>query len=95
MLSRIIKEILTYSQDTKTLISVRKRNSDDNTWVGYIVEFNDTLFVLQHISPLGIEDGLIIERIDNIDNFEIEDKYVKSIQLLFDNQTTIQKKSKR
>jgi hypothetical protein len=93
MLSRIIKEILTYSQETKTLISVRKRNSDDDTWVGYIVEFNDTLFVLQHISPLGIEDGLIIERIDNIDNFEIEDKYAKSIQMLFDNQTTIQKQT--
>jgi hypothetical protein len=91
MISRIIKEILTYSQETKTLISVRKRNSDDSTWVGYIVDFNDILFVLQHISSLGIEDGLIIERIDNIDNFEIEDNYVKSIQLLFDNQKEIQK----
>ncbi|GAB2815860.1 hypothetical protein [Ferruginibacter profundus] len=91
MISRIIREILTYSQETKTLISVRKRNSDDNVWVGYIVDFNDTLFVLQHISSLGLEDGMIIERIDNIDNFEIEDNYIKSIQLLFDNQNRIQK----
>src|SRR6476469_7295123 len=91
MISRIIKEVLTYSQETKTLISVRKRNNEDDIWVGYIVDFNETLFVLQHISTFGLEDGLIIERIDNIDNFEIEDNYVKSIQFLFDSKNGIQK----
>ncbi|MEO6251858.1 MAG: hypothetical protein ABIO79_01020 [Ferruginibacter sp.] len=89
MLSRIIGEIFTYSQETKTLIAVRKSNNDDDCWIGYIVDFNDTLFVLQHISPLGLEDGLIIERTDNIDNFETEDAYIKSIQKLFEQKNII------
>jgi len=91
MSSRIIGEILTYSQETKTVISIRKRNDDSHVWIGYIVDFNDILFVLQHISPLGIEDGLVIERIDNIDNFETEDGYTKAIQILFEQENKIPK----
>jgi hypothetical protein len=91
MAGRIISEIFTYSQETKTLIRVRKRNSESDAWVGYILDFNDTVFVLQHISSLGLEDGLIIESIDNIDNFETDDDYLKAIQLLFDQENQIQK----
>jgi hypothetical protein len=91
MTSRIISEILTYSQETKTLIGVRKRNSEDSVWVGYITDFNDSIFILQHVSSLGIEDGLVIEMIDNIDNFETDDDYLKSIQLLFEQENPVQK----
>src|SRR5438552_7037024 len=89
MLNRIIGEVLTYSQETKTLIGVRKRNSDDSCWIGYIVNFNDSLFVLQHVSSLGLEDGLVIERIDSIDNFETDDFYLRSVQSLFEQKAVI------
>ena len=92
MVSRIISEILTYSQETKTLIALRKENSD-GVWVGYIVEFNDSVFVLQHISSLGLEDGLVIERIDNVDSFETDDDYLKGVQLLFDQAGQIPKQA--
>lgn len=91
MTSRIINEILTYSQETKTLIAIRKRNNDEGAWVGYILDFNDTLFVLQHVSSLGLEDGIIIEKIDVVDNFETDDDYLGATQLLFDTENQVQK----
>ena len=84
MTSRIIGKILTHSQETKSLIGVRKNNEENQTWIGYIIDFNETIFVLQHISPLGIEDGLIVEIISNVDNFETVDDYIISIQRLFE-----------
>ncbi len=89
MLSRIIGEILTYSQETKTVIGVRKRNSESQCWVGYIVSFNDELFVLQHVTSTGLEDGLVVEEIDNIENFETDDGYVKAIQALYEQKAVI------
>lgn len=93
MPGRIITEILTYSQETKTLIGIRKHNSDDGVWVGYILDFNETVFMLQHVSPLGFEDGIIIERIDVIDNFETDDPYLRATQLLFEQENQILKQT--
>jgi hypothetical protein len=89
MLSRIIGGMLLHSQETKTFIGVRKNNDETNRWIGYIKEFNEKLFVLQHISPLGFEDGLIIEEINNIDNFEINDVGIKAIETLYKNNKKI------
>ncbi len=91
MLNRILGETLLYSQENKSLIAVRKTNDIDDTWVGYIVNFNENLFVLQHISPLGYEDGLIVEKIANVDNFETNDEYLKGIERLYRNGNLISK----
>ena len=45
----------------------------------------ENIFVLQHISPLGHEDGLIVEKISNVDNFETNDAYLKAIEILYRN----------
>jgi hypothetical protein len=84
MFNRILKKILAHSLETKSFIGVRKSNTEGLCWVGYIVDFNDQLIVLQHISPLGLEDGLIVEKIENIDNFETDDNYVKAVRTLYD-----------
>jgi hypothetical protein len=91
MLNRILGEILSHSQENKSLIAVRKNNDMDSTWVGFIVNFNENLFVLQHISPLGYEDGLIVEKIANVDNFETNDEYLKGIERLYRNGNLIAK----
>lgn len=85
MLNRILEKILSNSKEEKRLIGVRKNSDEDNCWIGYIVDYNDELIVLQHISPLGMEDGLVVEELKNIDSLETDDSYVKSIQLLYEN----------
>ncbi len=89
MSNKILNKILSHSKKTKTVIGVRKYNDGDDLYVGYIVDYNDTLIVLQHISKLGLEDGLIIEKIENIESFETEEKYLRAYQLLFANANKI------
>ncbi len=89
MKPKILEKIIAHSKKTKTLIGVRKYNEGDDFYVGYIVDFNDKLIVLQHITKFGLEDGLIVEKIENIESFETEEDYVKSYQFLFDNQNKI------
>jgi hypothetical protein len=83
MISRIIENILTHSKDTKSLIAIRKNNEESSLWIGYILDFNEHIFILQHISSLGFEDGIVIEKMESIDNFEIDETTIKSIQILY------------
>jgi hypothetical protein len=90
MNNRILEKLLSHSKTTKTVIGIRKYNNEDEFYVGYIVDYNDTLIVLQHISKFGLEDGLLVEKIES---FEAEDDYIKSYQLLFKNANTIGKQT--
>jgi hypothetical protein len=93
MTNKILDKILSHSKKTKTIIGVRNYNDGDDLYVGYIVDYNDTLIVLQHITKFGLEDGLIIEKIDNIESFDTEDDYLKSYQFLIKNVNKIQKQT--
>lgn len=93
MTSKILEKILSHSKKTKTIIGVRKYNDGDDLYVGYIVDYNETLIVLQHITKFGLEDGLMVEKIDNIESFETEDDYVKSYQILVKNANKIKKQT--
>jgi hypothetical protein len=93
MANKIVEKILSHSKKTKTLIGVRKYNDGDDLYIGYIVEYNDTLIVLQHVTIFGLEDGLMVEKIENIETFETEDDYVKSFQFLFKNKNKILKQT--
>ena len=92
MKKNILTKILTHSKKTKTIISARKYNEDDTNYVGYIVDFNDTVFIMQQVSTYGLHDGLLIETFDNIETFEM-DEYEKSYQYLFDNADKITKQT--
>ena len=72
------------SKKTKTIVSARKYNDEDTLYVGYIVDFNDSIFIMQQVSTYGLPDGLLIESIDNIESFEMSE-YEKSYQYLFEN----------
>ena len=88
MKKNILTKILTHSKKTKTILSARRYNDDDNHYCGYIVAFNDTVFIMQQVSTYGLHDGLLIETFDNIETFEL-DEYEKSYQYLFDNSDKI------
>ncbi|MBK8367690.1 MAG: hypothetical protein IPL10_09785 [Bacteroidetes bacterium] len=93
MKNKILENILSHSKKTKSIISVRKYNEGDDIYVGYIVDYTDTLIILQHITKYGVEDGLMIEKIDNIETFESDDDYAKSLQFLFENKAKISKQT--
>lgn len=93
MKNKILEKILIHSKKTKSLIGIRKYNEGDDFWLGYIVDFNEELIVLQHISKLGVDDGLLIEKIDNIESFETGDEYIKSYEFLYKNSSKVDKQT--
>ncbi len=81
----ILNNIFSESKKDKKLIGLRKYNNSGDLWVGYVVDYNDTLVVLQHVSKFGLEDGLVMEKVFNIESFETDTEYIKAYQYLFEN----------
>lgn len=82
MQSRIVESILSHSKETKSLIGIRKYNDGDNFYVGYIIDYNETLVSFQHITKYGAKDGVMVEKIGGIESFETGDDYMKAYQFL-------------
>lgn len=80
----ILKHILEESKKKKTIISARKYNDGKTIYVGYILDFNDSIFMMQQVSKNGLEDGIYIDNIENIESFELRD-YEQAYQFLFEN----------
>ncbi len=91
MAHSILDKLLAHSQETKSLIAVRRYNDGNNFHLGYIVDFNENLFVLQCYTRLGVEDGLLIDQIDHIESFESDDDYVKSYDIFIKSKEKITK----
>jgi len=93
MENNVLEKLLSHSKSTKTVIGIRKYNDGDDLYVGYIVDYTDSIIVFQHISKFGLEDGLIVEKIENIESFENEDEYVKTYNYFFNNPTILGKQT--
>lgn len=76
------EKILNYSKDNKAIIAVFQDASNTDFWAGYIIDFNDEYFVMQHITKYGKLDGLIIEPIYKIRRID-QDEYCKCLQYVW------------
>lgn len=85
MKNSILIKVLQASKENKQLIGIRKYGDEDDFWCGYIHDSNEDLVYIQHFTKFGKSDGLIIEKIDNIECFEFDDEYSKSYQYLINN----------
>jgi hypothetical protein len=86
MKNRILKEVFTKSKKTKKLIGIHERDIQyDDFCVGYVIDFNDTFLVIQHVTKLGIKDGIHIKEILTIEKVETDSEYIRACQLLLDN----------
>ncbi len=86
MTMRILKEIFKKSKKTKKIIGIYERNIQyDDFCVGYVIDFNENFLVIQHVTKLGIKDGIHIKEILTIEKVETESEYIRTCQLLFDN----------
>ena len=84
-MNTLLKEILKKSRDTKKVINLRKYDNDDYFYSGYILDYNDEVVVIQHFTDYGKDDGLVFEKIENIENIEYDEDYSESLQLIIQN----------
>ncbi len=92
-MSPLMQKILEESKNLKKIIGIRKYNAGDDLYVGYIVDYSDSLFLMQHITKYGEKDGFIVERLDSIESVETDDDYVNSYQFLVKNTDKIREQS--
>ncbi|MBN2730162.1 MAG: hypothetical protein JXR53_13135 [Bacteroidales bacterium] len=91
----VLKKILQESKDKKSLIGIRIVNEDGRFYCGYILDFNETLIQIQHYSESGQYDGVIIEKIENIESIDSEDEYSAAFQYLIERQNKFTNKTNK
>ena len=74
-------KILQHSKENQSIIAIYNDAGGDNFWAGYIIDFNDEFFTMQHISKYGKKDGILIEPFFNINRIDIDD-YCKCLNYL-------------
>ena len=90
-MDNLLREILQESQDNKKIIDIRIYGHEDTFYSGYILAFNDEIFQIRHFTRYGMDDGIVIERIEGIENIEYNDTYCESQQHLAQKNEEIEK----
>lgn len=90
----VLKKILQESKDDKKIIGIRIYRDDEKFWCGYIIDFNENLVLIQHFTEFGQTDGLVLEKIENIESIDSDDNYSSTFQYLIESQNDIKTESK-
>ncbi|MBC7426401.1 MAG: hypothetical protein H7321_07685 [Bacteroidia bacterium] len=85
----MIFDLLQKSKETKNLIGFNFYGSENGFYCGYILDYNETFVIIQHYSKFGVNDGILVHKISDIQYFEKETGYLKGIQYFINNQNEI------
>ena len=84
MTKKLLDEIFSNSKTTKSFIALYNRDIRiDDFCVGYVIDFDDTFVVIQHVTKYGVMDGIHIKQTATLDKIETESDYLKTCQILF------------
>jgi hypothetical protein len=85
MTKKLLNEIFSNSKTTKSLIGLYNRDiTIDDFCVGYVIDFDDTFVVLQHVTKYGEKDGIHVKQIATLDKIETQNDYLKGCQIFFE-----------
>jgi hypothetical protein len=87
----MIQEILENSKKDQKFIGVWVYNDTDGFWTGYVEDYTADYVYLRHFTKYGKPDGIILERIDNIQSIDFEDNYSEALQYLVENHHLLDK----
>jgi len=90
----MIKDILEKSQREKNIIGVWVYGDEESFWSGYVRELKDDFFTFQHFTKYGKPDGLIVEKIANVQSIDFDDDYSKVMAYLIVNHDKIEQEEK-
>jgi len=95
MTKKIFDEILSNSKDNKSLVGLYEAGTSvDDFLVGYVIDFDELFVVIQHVTKYGIKDGIHIKQIGNLEKIETQSDYIKTCQLLFEDNELLPKQTK-
>ena len=85
-------KILQHSKENQSIIAIYNDVGGNNFWAGYILDFNDEFFTMQHISKFGHKDGILIEPFYTINRIDVDD-YCKCLNYLKEHQDELNKEN--
>lgn len=77
------EQILEFSKTNQSIIAIFQDPAGSDFWAGYILDYNDEFFVMQHVTKYGKKDGVLIEPIYKIRRIDRDD-YCKCLQYVFE-----------
>lgn len=80
---KILSKILKESQRKKKFLGIRTYGSEEELWCGYVLNYSDKLIQIQHFTEYGKPDGIVVERISNIEGVDSNYKYADAIEYLY------------
>lgn len=94
----MILDILEKSKTENKLIAVQLYGGDEGFWCGYVKSYSDEIVIIQHFTKYGKSDGVIAEKIVNIESIDFEDDYSQSMEHIiehaheidFENEITVE-----
>lgn len=82
-------DILEKSKNQKKFIGIWLYNDGDGFYSGTVKDYTEDFIILQHYTKYGKPDGLIVEKIENIESIDFDDDYSKAMEYLIQNSSLI------
>jgi hypothetical protein len=87
----MLKEVLKNAKDNNRFIGIWVYGDSDGFWSGYVQDFNDEFVIIKHFTKFGKYDGIIIEKIENIESIDFEDDYSEGMEYIIANNQLLEK----
>lgn len=86
MTKKVLDQIFSDSKKNKSLIGLYNSGiTIDDFCVGYVIDFDDTFVVLQHVTKYGEKDGIHVKQIASLGKIETQNDYLAACQMFFEN----------
>jgi hypothetical protein len=89
----MILDIIQKSKETKILIGFNFYGSDNGFYCGFVIDYSEEFVIIQHYSKYGLNDGILVHKLEDIKYFETETNYLNAIQLLIDKPNEINRQT--
>lgn len=81
----MIRKQLERAMLEQRILCIYVNGDTDDFWCGYVDEVTDELVRIRHLTKYGKPDGVIIERLENINSIDIDDVYANNMAYLTQN----------
>jgi hypothetical protein len=78
-------DIINKSKNEKKFISVWTYTDSEGCWGGIVKDYTEDFLILQHYTKYGKPDGLIVEKLQNIESIDFEDDYSRALEYVIKN----------
>lgn len=85
----MIKDILENAKKHNKFIGIWTYDDDDGFWSGKVRDYNDEFVSIEHYTKYGKPDGIVLEKIENIQTIDFDDDYAMVMEFLSNNHSKI------